>query len=174
MHHGATVDIVEIIRSLVERFVVVWRAMIVNEEYPAKTLFPELVGQVHVNRAQRRHTNGIASGKYRLASNRVGRVVAQRNLRKEDHRPARSGDNGLCQFLCVCIYGIAIGINRQVANSRSDLPASCKRPSQSGADSRLIMSLVILDLAATLRVTSPSFRVFVFSIFVNESVLTPL
>src|SRR5216684_3967307 len=99
MHHGAAIDIVEIVRSLVERLVVVWRAMIVDEEYPAKALFSELVGQVHVNRAQRRHTNGIASGKYPLAANGVGRVIAERNLRKQDYRPARSGDNSLCQFL---------------------------------------------------------------------------
>src|SRR5712692_4898333 len=101
MHHGAAIDIVEIVRSLVERLVVVWRAMIVDEEYPTKALFSELVGQVHVNRAQR-HTNGIASWKYPLAA-RVGRVIAERNLRKQDHRPARSGYDGLCQFLCVCI-----------------------------------------------------------------------
>src|SRR5438309_2323819 len=80
MHHGAAIDIVEIVRSLVERFVVVWRAMIVNQEYPPKTLFSELVGQIHVDCAQRRHTNRIASRKYPLASNRVGGVVAQRNL----------------------------------------------------------------------------------------------
>src|SRR6266851_10218227 len=103
MHHGAAVDIVEIVRGLIERFVVVWRAMIVDEEYPAKALCSELVGQVHVNRAQRRHTNGIASGKYPLASNRVARVIAERNLRKQDKRPTRAGDNRLCQFLCVRI-----------------------------------------------------------------------
>ncbi len=57
-------------------------AMVVNEEYAPKTLFSELVGQVHVNRAQRRHTNRIASRKYPLAAYRVGAVVAQRNLRK--------------------------------------------------------------------------------------------
>ena len=82
MHHGAAVDIVKIIRGLVERFVVVWRAMIVNEEYPPETLFSEFVSQVHVNRAQRGHANGIASGKYPLASNRVGGVIAQGNLRE--------------------------------------------------------------------------------------------
>src|SRR5260370_11152568 len=114
MHHGAAVDIMEVVRGLIERFVVVWCSMIVDEEYPAKALVSEFVGQVHINRAQRRHTYGIASGKYPLAPNRVGRVIAEGNLRKEDHGPARSGDDVLCQLLCVRIDGIAVGISTEV------------------------------------------------------------
>lgn len=50
MHHGPAIDIVEIIRSLVECLVIIWRAMVMNEEYPSETLVSELIGQVHVDR----------------------------------------------------------------------------------------------------------------------------
>src|SRR5258708_40001004 len=108
MHHGATIDIVEIIRSLVERLVIIWRAMIMNEEYPSKALISELIGQVHIDRPQRRHSDRITSEKYRLSANCVGGIVAQRNLRKLDDRPAGSGDDGLRQFACIGVIGIAV------------------------------------------------------------------
>jgi hypothetical protein len=40
--------IVEIIRRLVERLVIIWRAVIMNEEYPSETPISELIGQVHI------------------------------------------------------------------------------------------------------------------------------
>src|ERR1035441_4894906 len=101
MHHGPAIDIAEIIRSLGERLVIIWRAMVMNEEYPSETLVSELIGQVHVDRPQRRHSDGITSGKYRLSADCVGRTVAQRNLRKQDDCPVGSGDDGLRQFACI-------------------------------------------------------------------------
>src|SRR6266849_6126803 len=114
MHHDAAVDIVEIIRSLVERFVIIWRAMVMNEEYPSETLISEFIGQVHVDRPQRRHSDGITSEKYRLSANCVGGIIAQRNLRKQDDCPAGSGDDGLRQFAYIGIIGIAVRIRREV------------------------------------------------------------
>jgi len=80
MHHGAAVDIVEIVRGLIERFMVVWRAMIVNEE-TSESLFSELVGQIQVNARSVANTNGIASGKYTLYLQSCWPVIAERNLR---------------------------------------------------------------------------------------------
>src|SRR5260370_24286011 len=114
MHRGPAIDIVEIIRSLVERLVIIWRAMVMNEEYPSETLVSELIGQVHVDRPQRRHSDGITSGKYRLSANCVGGIVAQRNLRKQDDCPAGSCNDGLLQFACVGIIGIRVRLGPEV------------------------------------------------------------
>src|SRR5215467_2794712 len=108
MHHSSAINIVEIIRSLVKPFVIIWRAMVMNEEYPSETLVSELRGQVHVDRPQRRHSNRITSGESRLSADCVGGIVAQRNLRKHDDSPAGSGDDGLRQFTCIGIIGIAV------------------------------------------------------------------
>src|ERR1700756_785810 len=113
MHHGPAIDIVEIIRSLVERLVIVWRAMVMNEEYPSETLVSELRGQVHVDRPQCCHADRITSRKYGLSPDCVGGIVAQRNLRKQDDCPAGSGDNGLREFSCISVIGIAVSKGRE-------------------------------------------------------------
>jgi hypothetical protein len=63
MHHGPAIHIVEIVRGLIERLVIIWRAVIMNEEYPSETLVSELIGAVHVC-PQSRHSDGITSRKY--------------------------------------------------------------------------------------------------------------
>src|ERR1017187_802691 len=108
MHHGPAIDIVEIIRSLVERLVIIWRAMVMDEEYPSETLVSEFRGQVHVDRPQRCHADGVTAGKYRLLPDCIGGIVAQRNLRKYDDRPAGSGDDGPPQFGGMGLIGRAV------------------------------------------------------------------
>ncbi|HEV3201858.1 MAG TPA: hypothetical protein VGZ73_28365 [Bryobacteraceae bacterium] len=93
---------------------IVWRTMVMYEEYPSETLVSEFRGQVHVDRPQRCHSDGITPRKYRLSPDRVGWIVAQRNLRKDDDRPAGSGDDGLRQFACIGIVGISVRIGREI------------------------------------------------------------
>src|ERR1035441_79908 len=110
MHHSPSIDIVEIIRCLVESLVIVWRTMVMYEEYPSDTLVSEFRGQVHVYRPQRCHSDGITPRKYRFSPDRVGRIVAQRNLRKDDDRQAGSGDDGLRQFACFLFVGMSLAL----------------------------------------------------------------
>src|ERR1019366_5642082 len=79
MHHSPSISIVEIIRCLVESLVIVWRTMVMYEEYPSDTLVSEFRGQVHVDRPQRCHSDGITPS-LRVPSSRPSVSLRFRDL----------------------------------------------------------------------------------------------
>src|SRR4029453_13305125 len=90
---AAGVYLVKVLRRLVQRLVVRWPAMHRQDKYPFEPGLAEVSRQVHKDRSQRRHADGIAPREHVLPADVVGRECAEWNLREAKDGPFRSGSN---------------------------------------------------------------------------------
>src|SRR6185503_19726301 len=98
---------------LIQRLVVRRRAMHAQDKHPLEPGLADVIRQVHKDRSQRRHADGIAPWKHILPANVAGRECAEWNLRETKDRPSRSGSYRVCDAGGDEFALIAVAISRQ-------------------------------------------------------------
>lgn len=82
MYHVTTELVMEIIASLVESSTMIWCSMQMNYKYPAETLTPYFICEIHENIAERFEAHCVRARKTEMPADVICPAVAKRNQRK--------------------------------------------------------------------------------------------